>query len=82
MSVGVAAAGEVRKHGESAGEREDAVGAVAGREREVGQLADEARHAGQLFRQRTRVGEGWAFRGALIKFNAKKVVHNQRLKVS
>ena len=60
VRVGVAAAGEVREHGERAGEREDAVGAVAGRESEVGQLADEARHAGQLFRQRTRVGEGWA----------------------
>ena len=82
VSVGVAAAREVREHGEGAGEREDAVGAVAGREREVGQLADEARHAGQLFRQRTRVGEGWALRGAFIEFNTKKVVHNQRLKVS
>lgn len=50
----------MREHGERTGEREDAVGAVAGREREVGQFADEARHASQLFRQRTRVGEGWA----------------------
>ena len=60
VRVGVAAAREVREHGERTGEREDAVGAVAGREREVGQFADEARHTGQLFRQRTRVGEGRA----------------------